>query len=35
LRVWGGATIETADIEALLPWLEWAHAKVLKETPSP
>jgi len=35
LRVWGGATIETADIEALLPWLEWAHAKVLKETASP
>jgi phosphoserine aminotransferase len=24
LRVWGGATIETADIAALLPWLDWA-----------
>lgn len=27
LRIWGGATIETADIKALLPWLEWAFAQ--------
>lgn len=33
LRIWGGATIETADIEKLLPWLDWAHATAQEERP--
>jgi phosphoserine aminotransferase len=28
LRIWCGSTVETADVEALLPWVEWGYAQV-------
>ncbi len=31
LRIWCGATVDTDDLMALTPWLDWAFASVLAE----
>ncbi|MFY8076000.1 MAG: phosphoserine transaminase [Sphingorhabdus lacus] len=28
LRIWCGATVDTADVEALGPWLDWAYSQL-------
>lgn len=31
LRLWGGPTVETEDMQALMPWLDWAFSEARKE----
>ncbi len=31
LRIWCGATVETSDLDALTPWLDWAFASVVAD----
>lgn len=33
LRLWAGATVETADLEALFPWLDWAFDEIRRSNP--
>lgn len=30
IRIWCGSTVETADVQALMPWIKWAYEEVKK-----
>lgn len=31
IRIWGGATVEASDLEALMPWMVWAFEQVTRK----
>lgn len=31
LRIWCGATVDSSDVQALIPWLQWAYNEVKEE----
>lgn len=34
LRIWCGATVQTSDLQALMPWLTWAYQQVQQSAPA-
>jgi phosphoserine aminotransferase len=34
LRIWCGATVQTSDLQALMPWLTWAYHQVQQNAPA-
>lgn len=31
IRIWGGATVESSDLSALMPWIKWAYQTVINK----